>query len=76
MAKIKGIKLSYLIEKKNESQPELPRITKSFIADRIGVSNAMLTQWDSGKTVPLSIQTLYDISKILGCTMEELLEIE
>lgn len=48
-------------------------MTKSEIAEKIGVTNAMFSRYLHGTTMP-SVDKAYLIAKLVGCTVEELFD--
>ena len=50
-------------------------MTQMQVANALGVTNAAVSQWEAGKTMPKGA-SLLNLSKIFGCTVDELLEEE
>lgn len=54
-----------------------PRIKAGYsrakAAEEIGCSERAIEYWENGERIP-SVQYVYKLSKLYGCTMEELLE--
>ena len=48
-------------------------ITKTFLAEKLGVSKMTLSRWSSNTTQP-SVTQLIEISKVLECDLKDLLE--
>ena len=48
-------------------------LTKTFLADKLGVSKITLSRWSSNTTQP-SITQLVEMSKVLECDLKDLLE--
>lgn len=48
-------------------------ITKTYLAEKLGVSNMTISRWCSNITQPSAIQLL-EISKVLDCKLENLFE--
>lgn len=64
-----GKPFSLLIrEGRDEHEPPL---TQGALAKRIGVKQPTVSAWESGKTSP-SVQTLVDLSRVLGIDLAEL----
>ena len=61
-----GSRLREFREKKN--------ITQAQIADRLGITQGAVSQWESGVTNP-SISMISGLAEILDCTVDELLGI-
>lgn len=60
-----GINLDKLISVSSMSKGEL--------ASRLGITNAMLSRYTKGTSIP-SVDKAYEISRILGCRLEELFD--
>lgn len=60
-----GTNISFWLEVRGISQREL--------AERIGVSEVSISRYVTGQRVP-SAPTLYKISNVLGCTVEDLMQ--
>lgn len=54
------------------------KLTQKMLADKSGVSVRMIEQYEQGKKDlnHASAETVYKLSKALGCGMEELIEID
>lgn len=50
-------------------------MTQMQVANALGVTNAAVSQWETGKTMPKG-ESLLKLAKIFGCTVDELLEEE
>ena len=48
-------------------------ITKTYLAEKLEVSNMIITTWCANTTQPSAIQLL-EISKILDCKLDDLFE--
>jgi transcriptional regulator with XRE-family HTH domain len=59
------------VRKKMEEQ----NISHQALADKVGVSQPMITQILTGRKVP-SLVLAVDIARALGCTVDELIESE
>jgi len=49
-------------------------LTQKQLADAIGVPQQHISRWETGERTPTA-ETLLKISKVLKCTMEELIEL-
>ena len=47
-------------------------LSQAVAAERLGISAASVSQWETGKTLPDS-KRLLDIASLYGCTVDELL---
>lgn len=47
-------------------------ITQAELAEGVGVSDASVCQWETGKTVPRTV-LLPKIASVLGCTVNDLI---
>lgn len=54
---------------------EKNNITQAQIADKLGITQGAVSQWEAGATNP-SIATISKLAAILGCSIDELLGIE
>ena len=50
-------------------------LTQAQVAEALGISDAAVNQWEKGKTFPKT-ELLPKLSKLLGCTVDELLKEE
>lgn len=48
-------------------------MSNNEIAEKLGITNAMLSRYLHGKTMP-SFDKAFQLSRIIGCTMEELMD--
>ena len=48
------------------------KISQGSIAALIGVTQAAVSQWESGKTMPTA-QNIIDLARILDCTTDDIL---
>ena len=48
------------------------KISQGSIAALIGVTQAAVSQWESGKTTPTA-QNIIDLARILDCTTDDIL---
>lgn len=60
-----GNNIRYQLEKNN--------LTQKYLAWKLGVTESTLSRWCRGKRIP-SLSVVYAMSKIFGCTMDELME--
>lgn len=60
--------MSAVIKNLRESQS----ITQKELADRVGVTQGAVSQWENGSAVP-GTMLLLKIADVLGCTVDELL---
>ena len=51
---------------------ERKKISQGSIAALIGVTQAAVSQWESGKTTPTA-QNIIDLARILECTTDDIL---
>lgn len=49
-------------------------ITKTYLAEKLEVSNMTISRWCANTTQPSAIQLL-EISKLLNCKLEDLFEL-
>ena len=49
------------------------KMTQGQLAERIGVTQGAISQWESGLTFP-DVRLLVKISEVLECTVDELLK--
>lgn len=50
-------------------------LTQMEVAKQLGVTDAAVNQWETGKTMP-SAKRLADVAKLYNCTIDELLKEE
>lgn len=67
--KYQGKPFSVLV--RDGRQDHEPPLTQGALAKRIGVKQPTVSAWESGKTSP-SVQTLVDLSRVLGVDLAEL----
>lgn len=48
-------------------------LSQQYIADHLGISQAAVSQWERGASMPIAAK-LPILAKLLGCTTDELLE--
>lgn len=48
-------------------------MTQAVAAEKLGITAASVSQWETGKTLP-ETERLRDIAKLYNCTVDELLE--
>lgn len=60
-----GKNICYQLKKNN--------LTQKYLAWKLGVTESTLSRWCHGKQIP-SLSVVYAMSKIFGCTMDELME--
>ena len=48
------------------------KISQKYIATLIGVTQAAVSQWESGKTMPTA-QNIIDLARVLECTTDDIL---
>lgn len=48
-------------------------MSKGEIAERLGITNAMLSRYITGKSIP-SVDKAYQLARLLGCTTDELFD--
>ena len=51
---------------------ERKKISQGSLAALIGVTQAAVSQWESGKTTPTA-QNIIDLARILDCTTDDIL---
>ncbi len=63
----------YAIGRNIKAKMDTVGMKQCFLADNIGVTEVTMSRWLSGKRQPGSY-ALYRISKVFGCSMDELME--
>lgn len=58
-----------------KSQRKKAGLTQMEAAKALGISDAAVNQWETGKTMPTGLR-LIEVSKLYGCTVDELLKEE
>lgn len=51
---------------------QLRNYSQKFIADKLGITQGAVSQWEQGKSKP-NTEKLIELSKILECSIDELL---
>ena len=51
-------------------------LTQEKLANDAGISKRAIEEWEGGRRVPRDVYALYKVSKVLGCTIEELINFE
>lgn len=54
-----------------EYQRKKAKLTQQELAQRMGVSQANVSQWETGAAFPTA-DKLPELAKVLGCTIDEL----
>ena len=62
-----------IIDNYNAKNPELRQMTQKSLAEQIGVTPQLLSDWKRGRTVK-TVQTLKHLSQIGGCAIDDFIK--
>lgn len=62
-----------VIEKFNKENPELRQMTQKSLAEQLGVTPQLLSDWRRGRIIK-TVQTLKHLAEIGGCSIEDFIK--